>query len=209
MDGEFVICDIDKFMEHYLPFVPTDDHVKLCVATKLKPDKQMDESEDYIFSAFRDTPVIKKKIVGERTEMELYAPLEPISKSIAGFDLDDLGRKHNKFNFRNVPHNTIKSDINGSNHKVDACFTTDEKVELGDHRISTWGMAVPIEQKVSTSKTDRLDNNEKILSANVQIMNDDIRRMFTFGITFEADQMTLWYHSRSHSAVSKPFNFVK
>ncbi|PPQ70828.1 hypothetical protein CVT25_012520 [Psilocybe cyanescens] len=48
----------------------------------------------------------------------------------------------------------------------------------------------------------------QIVSANVQIMNDDVRRMFTFGITIECDEVTLWFHCRSHSADSKPFSFV-
>ncbi|PPQ81959.1 hypothetical protein CVT25_014688 [Psilocybe cyanescens] len=51
-------------------------------------------------------------------------------------------------------------------------------------------------------------NNTKVVSSNVHIMNEDVRRMFTFGITIECDHMSLWYHSRSHSAVSKPFSFV-
>ncbi len=55
---------------------------------------------------------------------------------------------------------------------------------------------------------------KKVVAANVQIMNADPRRMFTFGvgiillylcsllmrglqITIESDQVTLWYHSRS------------
>ncbi|PPQ85559.1 hypothetical protein CVT25_006729 [Psilocybe cyanescens] len=209
MDGEFVICDVDKFMEHYLPFVPSENHVKSCVETKLKPSGLMDKSTTSVFTAFRDTPVINKEVVGQRTEMEIYAPLEEIAKEIAEFDHPDKARTRNKFSYRNVPFDTIKSDIHGSNHKVDACFTTDEAISEKDRRLSTWGMAVPVEQKVATTEEKLIDNNQKILSANVQIMNDDTRRMFTFGITIEADQMTLWYHSRSHSAVSKSFNFVK
>ncbi|KAJ8701572.1 hypothetical protein PTI98_000336 [Pleurotus ostreatus] len=40
-------------------------------------------------------------------------------------------------------------------------------------------------------------------------MNDDARRMFTYGITIVEDRVTLWYHSRSHSMISEPFSFVK
>ncbi|KAF9556347.1 hypothetical protein CPC08DRAFT_589299, partial [Agrocybe pediades] len=47
------------------------------------------------------------------------------------------------------------------------------------------------------------------VSANVQIMNADVRRMFSFGMTIEADELRLWYFGRSHSAVSEIVNFVR
>ncbi|KAF8875853.1 hypothetical protein BD779DRAFT_203594 [Infundibulicybe gibba] len=49
----------------------------------------------------------------------------------------------------------------------------------------------------------------KILSAANHIINDDVRRMLTFGMTIEDDEMTLWYFSRSHSVKSDPFNYIK
>ncbi|KDQ25287.1 hypothetical protein PLEOSDRAFT_1019128, partial [Pleurotus ostreatus PC15] len=49
---------------------------------------------------------------------------------------------------------------------------------------------------------------EQLLSAILHIMNDDIRRMFMFGITIERGRMNLWYFSRSHSIKSQSFEFV-
>ncbi|KAJ8483038.1 hypothetical protein ONZ45_g14744 [Pleurotus djamor] len=54
-----------------------------------------------------------------------------------------------------------------------------------------------------------LQNNLQAASANVQIMNDDPRRMFSFSMTIVRDQVSLWYYSRSHTAVSEPFSFVE
>ncbi|KAF9556345.1 hypothetical protein CPC08DRAFT_641698, partial [Agrocybe pediades] len=52
-------------------------------------------------------------------------------------------------------------------------------------------------------------NNLQVVSANVQIMNADASRMFSFGLTIEEDELRLWYFSRSHSAVSKAVDYVK
>ncbi|KAG2006333.1 other/FunK1 protein kinase [Coprinopsis cinerea AmutBmut pab1-1] len=48
-----------------------------------------------------------------------------------------------------------------------------------------------------------------MVSANVQIMNEDVRRMYCYGMTIESHKVRLWYHCRSHSAVSQPFGFVE
>ncbi|KAH9474513.1 hypothetical protein JR316_0012974 [Psilocybe cubensis] len=211
MDGDFVTCSIDKFMRCYLPFLPLDNDINRCLDEHLIPDniitRIVDKAgqESLLFTEFPDTPVI---VVGKKNEMQIYSPLADIAKSIGNYSFQvpagEKPRTRNRFNYRNAYNSTIKSDIEGSNHKNDGCFTSDP-----DNILSTWGTAVPVEQQVRAKHEDRLDNIEKILSANVQIMNDDVRRMFTYGITFDADEMRLWYHSRSHSAVSVPFNFVK
>lgn len=205
MDEEFVTCDIDSFMKHYLPFVPAENDVTRCVNKHLKPKGVMimnKSRKGLVFSKFRETPVINANVIGQRSEMEIYTPLADIAKNIGHYvfqpQADDKPTPmRNRFNYRNVYNNTIKSNIEGSNHRNDGCFTSDE-----GNFLSTWGIAVPIEQKIKTTNKDRLDvsdlvlivrfqrliavqNVEKILSANVQIMNDDVRRMFTYGVSFE------------------------
>ncbi|PPQ79050.1 hypothetical protein CVT25_002359 [Psilocybe cyanescens] len=207
MDDEFIICDIDAFMNAYLPFVPSADHLKSCLETNLETTDFMDKSEIFSLCAFRDTPVIDEDIVGKRTEMDIYGPLALIDEKIGDFDHPD--RERNKFKYCNLPSKTTELTIPGFINTVDACFIIDEAINHAERGISTHGMAVPIEQRISTTNKDWLHNNEKMLSANVQIMNDDVRRMFTFGITIEANEMSLWYYSRSHTAVSRPFSFVQ
>ncbi|KAH9474512.1 hypothetical protein JR316_0012973 [Psilocybe cubensis] len=211
MDGEFVTCSIDDFMSHYFAFVPDKNNVTRCIQKHLMPlgVASMNQSQ-LVFSEFPDTHFIANNSIGKENEMEVYAPLASIAKHIGNYvyqhqpGLAGPTPIRNKFNYRNILHSSITSDTHESN-QVDACFASNQ-----DNSFSTWATAVPIEQKVKVNNDEqRLDNIDTVLSANAQIMNDDVRRMFTYGMTFDADQVVLWFHCRSHSAVSQPFSFVK
>ncbi|KAH9474514.1 hypothetical protein JR316_0012975 [Psilocybe cubensis] len=183
MEGEFITCGIDDFMSHYFAFVPDTNNVTRCIQRHLIPSgvAYIDKSK-LVLSEFPDTPTIDKAVPGKKNEMEVFAPLVNIANNIGKYvyqhqpGLAGPTPIRNKFKYRNVPYSSISSDILGSNHKVDACFTSDH-----DNFLSTWGTAVSIEQKVKVNNEQRLDNMEKVLSANVQVMNDDVRRMFTYG----------------------------
>lgn len=198
MDEEFVICDIDVFMNHYLPFVPDDDNVESCLNMHLTPNGFIDDSDKLVFK-------LKGGDNDQRNEKQVYAPLADIAKYISAYKFPDSGdstRQRNEFHYRNVPDDTIKAHIKGSDNKIDACFTKDKELPKGkglDRRLATWAIAVPIEQKLTTERIQWVDvrvsvefvllrahpfwqNNQKIVSANLQIMNDDVRRMFTFGV---------------------------
>ncbi|PPQ78291.1 hypothetical protein CVT25_011750 [Psilocybe cyanescens] len=200
MDREFVVCDLDAFMKRYLPFAPDDESVLDCVTNNLKPNSIMTGVDRSLRFTDYSTPP-----GSQMTEMKTYEDLERIGASIGQYSYPNHNR--NQFHYRHTPDNHIYSKISGSSHKVDACFTSDPLIPgTNKIRMNTTSMAVPMEHKLSVNQ--RFDNNTKVVSANVHIMNEDVRRMFTFGITIECDQMSLWYHSRSHSAVSKPFSFV-
>ncbi|XP_006460414.1 hypothetical protein AGABI2DRAFT_117365 [Agaricus bisporus var. bisporus H97] len=50
---------------------------------------------------------------------------------------------------------------------------------------------------------------QRLVSATNHIMNDDPRRNWTYGITIESTNMSLWYFSRSYSMKSASFDFTK
>ncbi|KAJ3558621.1 hypothetical protein NP233_g11472 [Leucocoprinus birnbaumii] len=52
-----------------------------------------------------------------------------------------------------------------------------------------------------------MENREQLVGAANQIMNDDPRRMWMYGITIEAEKMAVWYFSRSHSVKCTSFDF--
>ncbi|KAH9485701.1 hypothetical protein JR316_0002614 [Psilocybe cubensis] len=120
--------------------------------------------------------------------------LQKIAQYVSSIDNLIPGREHNEYHYRQVSSNTMKSEIDGSTNSLDACLMQGEESATP----STHNIAVVIEP-----------NHRQAILANIQIMNDDIRRMFTYAIIIEADLVTLWYHSRSHSAVSEPFSVVK
>ncbi|PPQ88968.1 hypothetical protein CVT25_005067 [Psilocybe cyanescens] len=204
MEREFVVCELDIFMKEYLPFVPDDACIRECVSGKLRSRKLVSGTfaSTLRFTKYESPPTTAC------SEMATYADLKKISDAIGDYDYPK--RTRNEFHYQNTPHSVIDSDILGSTHKVDACFTSDPAPPARSNtkfRLNTTAMAVPMEHKLTVQQ--EYENNRQIVSANVQIMNDDVRRMFTFGITIECDQVTLWYHSRSHSAVSRSFSFVQ
>ncbi|KAJ7164934.1 hypothetical protein C8R46DRAFT_845422, partial [Mycena filopes] len=40
------------------------------------------------------------------------------------------------------------------------------------------------------------------------VLREDARRRFTFGITLDADELRLWFFSRTHNIVSEPLKFI-
>ncbi|KAH9487287.1 hypothetical protein JR316_0001357 [Psilocybe cubensis] len=164
-------------------------------------------SEVVLTVGYPDTPGLRftdyMKRPGSHGSVEktVYAPLKTIADAIGSYSETCDGRARNNFQYLHCPQTVISSDIGNSKSRIDACFSN------GGSDLHTKYIAVPIEQNVSAANRD--SNNRRVVSANIQIMNDDVRRMFTYGMTFEGDKATLWYHCRSHSAVSRQFNFVE
>ncbi|KAH9479872.1 hypothetical protein JR316_0008468 [Psilocybe cubensis] len=231
MDREFIKVPIDTFIKAYLPFEPckaTIDRIIECFlpdsgsgspvdattssgeCDNLDIDEQLQiavgdgdslmlrHGGHLMFRAFHRPPS-----TSDGSEKLIYGPLQDIAHHISLIDNLIPGRDRNEYHYRYVSSNMIKSEIDGSNNKIDACFMRGEEFA----KPSTHNIAVVIEQKLLPEQ--RGGNNRQAVSANVQIMNDDVRRMFTYGITIESDLVTVWYHSRSHSAVSEQFSLVK
>ncbi|KAH9487289.1 hypothetical protein JR316_0001359 [Psilocybe cubensis] len=164
-------------------------------------------SEVVLTVGYPDTPGLRftdyMKRPGSHGSVEktVFAPLKTIADAVGSYSNTCDGRARNNFQYLHCPQTVILSDIGNSTSRIDACFSN------GGSDLHSKYIAVPIEQNVSAANRD--SNNRRVLSANVQIMNDDVRRMFTYGMTFEGDKATLWYHCRSHSAVSRQFNFVE
>ncbi|KDQ22368.1 hypothetical protein PLEOSDRAFT_1098298 [Pleurotus ostreatus PC15] len=199
MEGEFSIVSVEAFMSHYLPFEPTEDDVKDTEKSlaEMKLSVLVEVDGELRFHEFLVPPCN-----ANGTETPSYRPLEDISRAIASVPVE--GRTRNEFSFRVCPNTVIKSQIAGSDNRVDGCFTSEDPESK---TLDTSRLACILEYKLN--RLQEVENNKQALSASVQIMNDDVRRMFTYGITIIQDRVTLWYHSRSHSMISEPFSFVK
>ncbi|KAJ2919101.1 hypothetical protein MD484_g1298, partial [Candolleomyces efflorescens] len=97
------------------------------------------------------------------------------------------------------------SSIAGGNLKVNASLNNAKR----SHALSSTNIVVAMEIKLVRNFETVGQNRHQLVSTIVQIMNDDVRRMFMFGITIEGTQMTLWYFSRSHSTKTESFDFTK
>ncbi|KAJ8507002.1 hypothetical protein ONZ45_g10579 [Pleurotus djamor] len=197
MDGEVSIVPLASFIEAYLPDKPDDKVVDGFVTQAVKSHLMKRTGKKLRFAKFMTTPT-----AGKGLEDELYAPLEDIGKAVAAFK---GWRDHtrNQYDLVPCPKNGIRSQINGSNNKIDGCY----KKRSDETAINAHEIAVVIEEKLDPKFT--IQNNLQAASANVQIMNDDPRRTFSFSMTIVRDQVSLWYYSRSHTAVSEPFSFVE
>ncbi|KAL4259859.1 hypothetical protein AB1N83_008984 [Pleurotus pulmonarius] len=193
MEKESSIVSVEEFISHYLPFEPAEDDVKKVEESLAKTEILVKVHGNLRFRAF---PVPPCRMDGT------YRPLDDISRAIASVPVE--GRERNEFSFRVCPNTVIKSQIAGSDNKVDGCFTSESPDST---TLDTYHLACILEYKLDS--TQEIENNKQAVSASVQIMNDDVRRMFTYGITIIHHRVTLWYHSRSHSMISEPFSFVE
>ncbi|KJA29937.1 hypothetical protein HYPSUDRAFT_247131 [Hypholoma sublateritium FD-334 SS-4] len=174
MDGEFLVYDSGVFMAKYLPFVPTDADIAKCTRGMLESHLML--RQDGLLR-FKDFVNISDRI--DASEKVAYEHLVAIADSIGRYELIPEGRSRNRYHYRKFPGATIRSNIAGSNTKIDACITSSAE----GLPPTTSSIAVPAEYNLHTA--DRYDNNRKVVSANVQIMNADPRRMFTFRYTYE------------------------
>uniref|UniRef100_A0A8H7XX27 Fungal-type protein kinase domain-containing protein n=1 Tax=Psilocybe cubensis TaxID=181762 RepID=A0A8H7XX27_PSICU len=219
MDSEFkfIRCPVESFMNTYLPFVPNDKETQYFVQQLLQgtltgagnASHSSDVTTRPVLSvltgnettfAFRDYPLQRKRGRQSNSKITVFRGWEKIAQTIGNIEYPGE-RKRNKFSYANVPNKRIASSNRGYNNKIDAAFVA----ACDTHKpLQTTDVAVVVGHKVAASHTRQ--NALHVVSSNVQIMNEDVRRMFTFGITAERHNVTLWYHDRSHSAASYPFN---
>ncbi|KAF9560248.1 hypothetical protein CPC08DRAFT_723418 [Agrocybe pediades] len=215
MDQEFVECEFEDFMEAYLPFVPDDDVVDACLARLRKANtREGDPILRQINLGTDERPNLCECLADfhdpiHTTEAQLFSRLDDIADVIAESMVDE--RKY-RYQFYDCHSRDILSDIEGSTNQIDACFPpvgidlpeSGEREDAAD-RLHTSLIPVACEWKLRKTP----DNKKEVVSANVQIMNADASRMFSFGMTIEEDELRLWYFSRSHSAVSIAVDYVK
>ncbi|KAF9556344.1 hypothetical protein CPC08DRAFT_765330 [Agrocybe pediades] len=129
---------------------------------------------------------------GKTTEDKLFSNLDGTAEVIATSRIS--GRK-NHYKFYDC-------------HRIEIASDPGQTKAIGEgDQLNTADLPVACGWKLSKSPASRQQNNLEVVSANVQIMNTDVRRMFSFGMTIEADELRLWYFGRSHSAVSEIVNF--
>uniref|UniRef100_A0A8H8CEK6 Fungal-type protein kinase domain-containing protein n=1 Tax=Psilocybe cubensis TaxID=181762 RepID=A0A8H8CEK6_PSICU len=219
MDSEFnfIRCSVESFMNTYLPFVPNDKETQYFVQQLLqgtlteagndchssdvttRPVLSVLTGNETTF-ALRDYPLQRKRGRQSNSKITVFRGWEKIAQTIGNIEYPGE-RKRNKFSYVNMPNKRIASSSSGYNNKIDAAFIAACDT---DKPLQTTDIAVVVGHKVAASHNRQ--NALHAISANVQIMNEDVRRMFTFGITAERHNVTLWYHDRSHSAASYPFN---
>ncbi|KAF9543025.1 hypothetical protein CPC08DRAFT_716824 [Agrocybe pediades] len=220
-------CGLDHFQKHYAPFEIPEQQVSAILLKLLDEHRGVCAKEEEgkgVFQAFNKPLPI--------TEADAYRPLEQIANAIAKAASDVLAdfasTRELNYVFRCCSQTRLNSDISGSDHLVHgvfekSCPCNGQRPEVSRtkaaivghipvsnqanpdskcHIMNTRDVASIFEFKLKGTQEDDLDNQENVVSANVQIMNEDPRRMFTYGLTVEGYEMTLWYFCRSHSVMA-------
>ncbi|KAF7430412.1 hypothetical protein PC9H_006117 [Pleurotus ostreatus] len=192
---EFAICGVEEYLSSYLPFDVNDSDVGNVVQLLSKTASNSPISTNSV-AEFSDTDF---PILDTPTSHEHLASLaEAIASCMP------QGRSRNGFTLCVRPNISLGPPASNSNSKIDGCFTS-EGPRVSRLTVSSAACVLMF----TLDPTKEVENNIEGVAASIQIMNDDARRMFTYGITIVEDRVTLWYHSRSHSMISEPFSFVK
>ncbi|KAJ2933995.1 hypothetical protein H1R20_g3098, partial [Candolleomyces eurysporus] len=117
-----------------------------------------------------------------KLEREIFSRLKAIFMQIDALELPK--KECNRFAFGLVPDDNVSSDVAGANFRIDACVK-EPNPNKEQSKFHATNIIVPMEFKVQR-------NIDTVLQ-----------------ITIEDDRMTLWYFSRSHTAKSRSFDYVK
>jgi hypothetical protein len=156
MNGEILVCEVDIFINHYLPKV-SNETLEL-VLKRLKRRRILVPRKDTGVSATAPgestsgaTPacpppepyshVFKKFCTpgyNGALEKDIFAPLTFFGEAICEALEREAGIKPNGYVIRMCGGNPLRSRINGCNHKIDACMTknTDQQLRITDVAIA-------------------------------------------------------------------------
>ncbi|KXN82898.1 hypothetical protein AN958_01967 [Leucoagaricus sp. SymC.cos] len=203
MQPEMRSCSVKTFLEHYAPFMPTQDTVD-AARERLTEDCTTEvHSEGNTTRCWSDFDCPPSEM--HAIEPKIFKNLEEIIEVLNRVDRERLGRRPVRFQYFDCAYSNLKGETPGATFKVDAYFGPKSLSSPGSTSLETSKMAVIAEYKKNKSSDN---NRSQLVSAASYLMNDDPRRMWMYGITIEDNEMSLWYFSRSHSVKSEPFDFT-
>uniref|UniRef100_A0A8H7YBN7 Fungal-type protein kinase domain-containing protein n=1 Tax=Psilocybe cubensis TaxID=181762 RepID=A0A8H7YBN7_PSICU len=217
MNNEFVECSVEVFLKHYLPFEPSEVAVEECILRLLGKDPApTNDAIEGCPSVQQAAEPLRRSARLKTLHKPVYNEEEPILSEIileettASLRFTDYMERPSKQEAVEktlfAPLKSIADAVGGYSETCDGrtrnsfqylnCQDTiissdirgsNNKIDAcfsnGGSDLHTKYIVVPIEQKISGANRDSM--------------------------TFEGDEATLWYHCRSHSAISKQFSFVE
>jgi len=165
MADEMLCCDIDQLLCHYVPFCPTDDSIDSALK-KLENKGLLQNNEWWDFC---DNWANEK-------ETEAFQKLEDIVKALMGqkcFSTNSKAPRKCNFNYHNCGDTHVAGEIPGSTFRIDQYLSLKYSPPLFEStKVVVSQVAVAAE----------FQNRLKMVSAVNQIMNDDPRRMWMYGV---------------------------
>ncbi|KAF7776853.1 hypothetical protein Agabi119p4_5246 [Agaricus bisporus var. burnettii] len=117
MGTEMLRCPVDAFLTDYSPFLPSDTFVDAAIEA-LVGEKLLDMDEDGQPLSWKE---FDDDLSSGAKESNIYKPLEDIA-AVFGDELGQVDKRQCHFFYRDCPYDGMKSEIPGSNFRVDACF---------------------------------------------------------------------------------------
>ncbi|KAL1720975.1 hypothetical protein EV715DRAFT_195940, partial [Schizophyllum commune] len=140
---------------------------------------------------------------------------------------DRFSREKRTTRFMCRPTKTTSSEVEGSSYRADALFARvhssypsavtektagtvgNSSVKLQDEVILTADVTCTGEGKLELGTDQIVDNEMKVLGQAGHMFHNDVGRTAVWTFTIENSQMRMWYHSRSHTGVTEPFDMYK
>ncbi|KAF5330949.1 hypothetical protein D9619_005414 [Psilocybe cf. subviscida] len=199
---DMFLQEMDDFLGSYAPCTVAPEVLKLCLGKLAKDLLVSPTPKTNAGRFFLDgvTPPKDIKIDDKRVhEDHSFKFLKPIFDTIL-----KMKRPDSSLQFELCPRTYLDSDIPGGNHLIDGCFV-DEPIVGG--KLSHRTIRIPVELKKARDPKDRDMVHRQILAACHHILNEDPRRMWIYGLTFENTMVSVWYFSRSHSVKTFAFDY--
>ncbi|KAF9446808.1 hypothetical protein P691DRAFT_761318, partial [Macrolepiota fuliginosa MF-IS2] len=188
----------------YAPFHPSRDSIDAAVQHYANTGKLV-KSNNHLDGFWADFPLSSRK--RKESEDQIFVCLQAIIEDLRKVECLEEGvnePRQPQFHYMSCPNNWMAGEIGGTNFRIDACITSNpdsKTVILAD-------TAVVAEFRKSSENEELHQNRQQLVSAANQIMNDDPRRIWIYGITIEHTTMSVWYFCHSHSVMSAPFDFT-
>ncbi|KAF9446799.1 hypothetical protein P691DRAFT_707861 [Macrolepiota fuliginosa MF-IS2] len=202
MADEMHECPLEAFLEEYTPFRPSQRSIDAAYQHYVENTGMLEKDHDsFVWADFSPRP----SSAGQG-EDKLFAHLKPIIDELRQLEcfeegVDGQARKP-QYNYKSCPNQETAGEITGTGFRVDACITSKPASDV----IVLADTAAVLEFKKFAKDTHK--NREQLVSGAGQIMNDDPRRTWIYGITIEDTMMSVWYFCRSHSVKSDAFDFT-
>ncbi|TFK45768.1 hypothetical protein OE88DRAFT_1740032 [Heliocybe sulcata] len=204
MQTELVAVPSQRFLEHYLPFVPTETNMEDCLQTLMREGVVVDDCHDGLSqSSWASYPDRPSKVASDA--VTAYQPLEGICRVLSTLRIN---KRQASCAYIQQPVDAQVSETPGFAQNVDAFFVPPQSGSCAEP-IPAQNVIVNARYQLQTSVDSVNENRFKVLSGVMRCMDEDLRRTHMYSMTIEDDQFIVWYWSRSHSARSHPINFVK
>ncbi|TFK45758.1 hypothetical protein OE88DRAFT_1812378 [Heliocybe sulcata] len=202
MQTELVAVPSQRFLEHYLPFVPAETNMEDCLQKLISEGLVVEDCHDglskYSWTSYPDRP---SKITSDA--VTAYQPLVDIYRAVS---TPTINKRHATCAYIQHPDDARVSNPSGSAQSIDAFFIPLQSGSTSEP-IRTTNVIVNARYQLQKNVESVNDNRLKLLSGVMHCMDEDLRRTYIYSMTIEDDQFIVWYWSRSHSARSHPINF--